>query len=141
METLKIYGVPDTKDLKMFVLKLKKLDYLHHKSELDFQTSERARLSTNNTASCLKEGDRVVLHGLQKMNLNGMMGKIAPSDGPAADRFPVKLDSSGKLLLIRPANLTRVAETSEPSVIAPTRVKNILATDKAPDELWKQLFG
>jgi len=62
---------------------------------------------TSPTLAGLKEGDKVTLNGLSKAELNGQRGTISSVPPGVHERLPVKLESTGKLMSIKPANLVK----------------------------------
>jgi len=52
------------------------------------------------------EGDEVVLHGLTKAEMNGLVGRVGPLTDATSERLPVFL-ATGKAVAIKPANLQR----------------------------------
>uniref|UniRef100_A0A7S4VU49 Uncharacterized protein n=1 Tax=Alexandrium monilatum TaxID=311494 RepID=A0A7S4VU49_9DINO len=56
-------------------------------------------------------GDKVVLKGLSRADLNGKHGTVMPSTGSSKDRLPIKLDDKKSLqsVLIKPENLEHVS--------------------------------
>ena len=54
-------------------------------------------------------GARVKLHSLQqKPELNGVRGKVVEPQDPGSGRWGVKIDSDGRVLALKPANLVLI---------------------------------
>ncbi|CAK8994587.1 unnamed protein product [Durusdinium trenchii] len=56
----------------------------------------------------LREGDRVILKGLSKAALNGQTGTLQSFQKASKGRLPVKLDSSGSMLAVKPENIQKL---------------------------------
>eukprot|EP00930_Biecheleria_cincta_P051434 TRINITY_DN3661_c0_g1_i3.p1 TRINITY_DN3661_c0_g1~~TRINITY_DN3661_c0_g1_i3.p1 ORF type:complete len:710 (-),score=202.07 TRINITY_DN3661_c0_g1_i3:449-2578(-) len=59
------------------------------------------------SAVSFKEGEKVVLKGLSKADLNGKTGTVQSFVNATKGRLPVKLDASGQRLAVKPDNLVK----------------------------------
>jgi len=87
-------------------------------------------VGTNSTLFSFKVGDKIVLRGLSKIDLNGRGGEIMPFDNAPKQRLPIRLLVSGQRLLVKPENLERVCAGA-----ASDRVDDYKVLDDVDDDM------